>query len=123
MRFKGLTLIEVLVALVVLAVGFTIFGYFTTSSSLTRKAQYDTQSQAIARSFFDALRAAWNTNTVPFGSCPTSLIIPPSGYSVSNCTVTTPSGSNQLRQVQLSLVSPTGSSTTFLTQITLQPAL
>lgn len=122
MNSKGLTLIEVLIALVILAVGVTIFGYFSTSFSLTRSAQYDTQSQAVARSYFDALRAYWNGNNTAFGNgtCPLTLIGTPSGYSVSSCTVTTPTGSNQLNQVAITVVSPK-TTKVFTTQITLQP--
>jgi Tfp pilus assembly protein PilV len=117
-------LIEVLIAVVVLAIGITIFGYFTTSFSLTRNAQYDTQSQAVARSFFDALRASWNANTSLFVDGPCTLTLPgiPSGYSVSSCSASTPTGSKQLKTVVITVTSPTGSKT-FITQITLQPAL
>lgn len=78
---QGLTLVEVLVALVILAVAGLMMGYFITSFRVTQRAQFDTKAQTFARSYFDTLRADWAMGNYqssrPLGPAEVS---PPTGY-------------------------------------------
>ncbi|MBF6592863.1 MAG: hypothetical protein IVW51_00270 [Thermaceae bacterium] len=59
MNSKGLTLIEVLVALIFVAIGGITLGYLLSSFSATRQAQGNTSIQAVGRSYLDSLKADW----------------------------------------------------------------
>jgi len=81
-KTRGLTLIEVLIAIALLAIAGVMLGYFSTSFTATRGALIDTKGQAFARSYIDTLRARWavsgdyaNTLLPDPGEVP-----PPQGY-------------------------------------------
>jgi prepilin-type N-terminal cleavage/methylation domain-containing protein len=55
----GFSLIEVMVALFIIAVATLIFGYFMTPLRQSKEAQQETQQIAAARNYLDNLRALW----------------------------------------------------------------
>lgn len=59
MRQRGLTLIEVLVALVIVSIAVSMFLYFADSLRLTGLTKDETQATTIARNYFDRLHSAW----------------------------------------------------------------
>jgi prepilin-type N-terminal cleavage/methylation domain-containing protein len=76
---RGFSLVEVLVALVIVAVAVAMFGYFGSGFRLTRTSQIDTQAQAFARSYFDTIRADWSQPvTYSAGALPNLKM--PDGY-------------------------------------------
>lgn len=97
MKGRGLTLIEVLVALVFVALGGVTLGYLLTSFGATRQAQGNTSIQAVGRSYLDALKADWAVgnnyvaNAVPpvnkYGNS-TFAISPPAITNSSNAALT-----------------------------------
>lgn len=58
---KGLTLVEVLIALGLIGVAGAMFGYFVSSLQTTQKARSQTSAVAYAREYLDGLRARWQT--------------------------------------------------------------
>ncbi len=81
-KTRGLTLIEVLIAITLLAIAGVMLGYFSTSFSATRGALMDTKAQTFARSYIDTLRARW----AAYGDYTRTLlpgpgeVPPPQGY-------------------------------------------
>lgn len=68
MNHRGLTLIEVLVAVLVLALGTSALLYLFGALGGQRTAQRLTQVQAVVRSVNDLIRAEWSSNwSLPFG--------------------------------------------------------
>jgi prepilin-type N-terminal cleavage/methylation domain-containing protein len=58
-RDGGFSLIEVMVALFIIAIATLIFGYFMTPLQQSKEAQLETQQIASARNYLDNLRALW----------------------------------------------------------------
>lgn len=58
-RQTGLTLVEVLVALVLVAVAVSMFTYFVDALRLTNVSRQETQAAAYMRNYLDNLRAEW----------------------------------------------------------------
>lgn len=56
---QGLTLVEVLVSLVIIAITMVMFGYFSTSLRATSSSRQATAAANFARSYLDALRSQW----------------------------------------------------------------
>ena len=61
MRKQGLSLIEVLVALVLVAVAVSMFLYFADSLRLTTLSREETQAASFARNYFDSLKSRWQS--------------------------------------------------------------
>jgi prepilin-type N-terminal cleavage/methylation domain-containing protein len=57
----GVTLVEVLVALALVGVAGSMFGYFITSLQSTKKAREQTTALAYARDYLEGLRTHWQT--------------------------------------------------------------
>jgi prepilin-type N-terminal cleavage/methylation domain-containing protein len=55
----GLTLIEVLVALGIIAITMVMFGYFSTSLRATGDSRRNTAAANFARSYLDSVRSQW----------------------------------------------------------------
>jgi prepilin-type N-terminal cleavage/methylation domain-containing protein len=55
----GLTLVEVLVALAVIAITVSMFLYFADALRLTRISKEETTASAYARNYLDSLRGLW----------------------------------------------------------------
>jgi type II secretory pathway pseudopilin PulG len=130
-------LVEVLVALVILALAGLMMGYFVTSFHVTQRAQFDTKAQTFARSYFDTLRADWVMGDYQ-SSRPLDheAVPPPKGYGyrivvkdgkdkdkvLADCTynacspAATPSDS-ALKIVMLAVTNPHGRTFTFSTLI------
>lgn len=60
-RKIGLTLVEVLVALMFIGIAGGMFGYYISSLQTNRKATQQTASVAYAKDYLDGLRAKWQT--------------------------------------------------------------
>jgi prepilin-type N-terminal cleavage/methylation domain-containing protein len=58
---RGLTLVEVLVALAIIGVAGGMFGYFVSSLQTTKSAREQTTALAYARDYLEGLRARWQT--------------------------------------------------------------
>ena len=58
---RGVTLVEVLVALALVGVAGSMFGYFITSLQSTKKAREQTTALAYARDYLEGLRTHWQT--------------------------------------------------------------
>jgi prepilin-type N-terminal cleavage/methylation domain-containing protein len=58
---RGLTLVEVLVALAIVGVAGGMFGYFVSSLQTTKSARQQTTALAYARDYLEGLRAKWQT--------------------------------------------------------------
>jgi prepilin-type N-terminal cleavage/methylation domain-containing protein len=58
-EYPGMTLVEVLVALVILGITILLFSPFITSLGNNRKATEQTTTLAYARNYLDGLRVAW----------------------------------------------------------------
>ncbi|WP_051304178.1 type IV pilus modification PilV family protein [Calidithermus chliarophilus] len=140
MRRDGLSLIEVMVALVIIAITVLLFAYFASSFRGTSQAQIDTQAQVYARSYFDALRAEWSTHS-GFNADPSTfayprspegppLVPPPKGFELvefnPEANVTRVSGTDAsgkaysvvvMRQVLIKIRSARGKEYEFRTQI------
>jgi prepilin-type N-terminal cleavage/methylation domain-containing protein len=56
---RALTLVEVLVALAVIAITVSMFLYFADALRLTRISKEETQAAAYARNYLDGLRGLW----------------------------------------------------------------
>lgn len=112
-----------MVALAILSITILILSYFSSSFSLTKGSQIDTQAQAFARSYFDNLRASWSTRaTFDAGTLPS--IKPPSGFS--NPAVTLEDiqriGTQVvLRRVTLRFTGPQNRAYRFATEVALPP--
>lgn len=65
-RGAGFSLIEVMVALFIIAVATLIFGYFMTPLRMSKEAQQQTQQLALARNVMDNVRNFWQD---PDGDC------------------------------------------------------
>lgn len=80
---KGFSLIEVLVALAIIAITITLFSYFVSSLQRSRDARLETTAAAYARNYFDSLRAAWQDPLI-YSNGDLSLgdgdVEPPAGY-------------------------------------------
>ncbi|MEM7734672.1 MAG: prepilin-type N-terminal cleavage/methylation domain-containing protein [Deinococcota bacterium] len=61
---KGLTLVEVLVALAIIAITMVMFGYFSSSLQATGNSRRETAAANFARSYLDALRSQWQDLTM-----------------------------------------------------------
>jgi len=61
---KGLTLVEVLVALAIIAVTMVMFGYFSSSLQATSNSRRETAAANFSRSYLDALRSQWQDLTM-----------------------------------------------------------
>ncbi len=58
---KGMTLIEVLIALALIGVAVSMFAYFISSLQTTQHAREQTTALAYARDYLEGLRAKWQT--------------------------------------------------------------
>jgi prepilin-type N-terminal cleavage/methylation domain-containing protein len=65
-RGAGFSLIEVMVALFIIAIATLIFGYFMTPLRMSKEAQQQTQQLALARNVMDNVRNFWQD---PDGDC------------------------------------------------------
>lgn len=93
MKARGLTLIEVLVALVFVALGGVTLGYLLTSFSATRQAQGNTSIQAVGRSYMDALKADWTlAKNYTDNRVPDKTKYGNSGFALSDPTITNSTG-------------------------------
>lgn len=63
-RQQGLTLIEVLVSLAIIAITMVMFGYFSASLQATSDSRRETAAANFARSYLDALRSQWQDLTM-----------------------------------------------------------
>jgi prepilin-type N-terminal cleavage/methylation domain-containing protein len=61
---QGLTLVEVLVSLVIIAITMVMFGYFSTSLRATSSSRQATAAANFSRSYLDALRSQWQDLTM-----------------------------------------------------------
>lgn len=112
-----------MVALAILSITILILSYFGSSFTLTRNAQIDTQAQAFARSYFDALRASWSTRVNFAAGTPPAMALP-SGFS--NLTIATEDvqtiGSQVvLRRVTLQFTGPQNRPYRFTTEVVRPP--
>jgi prepilin-type N-terminal cleavage/methylation domain-containing protein len=60
-KTRGMTLIEILVALVILGITIMLFGSFVTSLQSDKKATEQTTALAYARNYLEGLRSKWQT--------------------------------------------------------------
>mgnify|MGYP002778727681 FL=1 len=58
---SGMTLVEILVALVIMGLTIMLFGSFVTSLQSTRTAREQTTALAYARNYLEGLRSKWQT--------------------------------------------------------------
>jgi prepilin-type N-terminal cleavage/methylation domain-containing protein len=112
---KGFSLIEVLVALVLIGVATVMFGFFTSGFSATRQARADTEVQVLARSYFDTLRSSWSVSG-NYTSATLPTITVPSGFALSPA-VSAATTDGLRRTVTLSITTPQEKQFTFTTQI------
>lgn len=93
----GLSLVEVLVAIFIIAIGVVLFGYFAKSLKTTSDARLATDAMITMRSALDDTRALWatsqsyNTGDLPF------FIKAPNGYNKLSAIITTVGVSNSDR--------------------------
>ncbi|WP_119313447.1 type IV pilus modification PilV family protein [Calidithermus terrae] len=127
MRRDGLTLIEVLVALVIIAVTTMLLGYFISGFTATSTSRSDTQAQVFARSYFEAVRSEWSTpldfRNKPLPD-PATLASLPSGFRVLNYSVTsveTVGTDEVLRDVRIEIRDPKGKVSVFETRVVKPP--
>lgn len=110
---KGLSLIEVLISLVILAIATMLLGHFMLSFTSSREAQTDTQVQALARSYMDALRAEWQIPAL-YSSNATPSVSFPSGYSSA---LQVSAVDANLKTVTLTITNPRGRTYAFVTRV------
>ena len=106
-------------ATAIIGVAIVLLGYFFNSFKVTRQAQMDTQAQAFARSYFDSIRARWNTVSAyqTATQAPTSSDLgAPQGYSYS-VQPTSFSSNDTLRTLQLTITNPDGRTLAFSSQV------
>lgn len=60
-KTRGMTLIEILVALVILGITIMLFGSFVTSLQSNKKATEQSTALAYARNYLETLRVKWQT--------------------------------------------------------------
>jgi prepilin-type N-terminal cleavage/methylation domain-containing protein len=127
LRHNGLTLIEVLVALVIITVTTLLLGYFISGFTATNTARSDTQAQVFARSYFEAVRSEWATpldyKTKPLPD-PATLTGLPAGFSIAGYRVSnneTVGGEDILRDIRLELIGPKNKAYVFETRIVKPP--
>jgi prepilin-type N-terminal cleavage/methylation domain-containing protein len=126
-RRDGLTLIEVLVALVIITVTTLLLGYFISGYTATNTARSDTQAQVFARSYFEAVRSEWATpsdyKNKPLPD-PASLSGLPAGFRVIAYGVIgkeTVGDEEILRDIRLELIGPKDKTFVFETRIVKPP--
>ncbi len=61
MKKQGLSLIEVLMALVLVAIAVSMFLYFADSLRLTTVSREETQAATFGRNYFDSLKSRWQS--------------------------------------------------------------
>lgn len=127
MRRDGLSLIEVLVALVIITATVLLMAYFVSGYTATNTARSDTQAQVFARSYFEAVRSEWATpldyKNKPLPD-PTSLSGLPAGFRVIGYGISdreTVEGEEILRDIRLELIGPKNKSFVFETRIVKPP--
>lgn len=127
MHRNGLTLIEVLVALVIITVTTLLLGYFISGYTATNTARSDTQAQVFARSYFEAVRSEWATppdyKNKPLPD-PATLTGLPAGFRVVSYGVSgkeSVGGEEILRDIRLELVGPKNKTFVFETRIVKPP--
>lgn len=76
-RDGGFSLIEVMVALFIIAIATLVFGYFMTPLRMSKEAQQETRQMALGRNYLDNLRNFWQD---PSADCRyIKLLLPPMG--------------------------------------------
>lgn len=76
---KGLTIVEVLVAMFILSVALIIFSYLSGPIRMIQLAQAETRAAGFARGYLDLVRATW-TNDSEFKSGKLPVQTPPDGF-------------------------------------------
>ncbi|GGJ53976.1 prepilin-type N-terminal cleavage/methylation domain-containing protein [Deinococcus roseus] len=85
MNNKGVTIIEILIAIALIGVISILSTYFLSGFQLNSAAQYDTNMQAFSRSYMDDVRAYWSiagnykSNMLPINGSG-QAVAPPTGY-------------------------------------------
>jgi prepilin-type N-terminal cleavage/methylation domain-containing protein len=123
MNKKGFSLVEVLVALMLIGVATLMLSFFSGGFTLSRQAQEDTQAQVLARSYFDTLRSYWSvyqnyTSYTSGNPLPANLISVPSGYTTTTTASAIAGRNNSSRTVTLTISTPKNKTLVFTTQIT-----
>jgi prepilin-type N-terminal cleavage/methylation domain-containing protein len=129
-KYSGMTLVEILVALVIIGLTIMLFGSFVTSLQSTRTAREQTTALAYARNYLETLRSKWQTLE---GYQTLSLATPdnpPSSYELAveiqnnngNTIFSYPGGSSSddlspLRNVMLTFTDEDDKTVTLVTQI------
>ena len=84
---KGLTLVEVLIALVIISITMGFFGYFATSLGLSKESKLETAASSFARRYLDTLRSNWQSD-LDYDDGELLSLSPPSGYDDYTLTIT-----------------------------------
>ncbi len=84
---RGITLVEVLVAIVIIVIVLGSFSYFATSLKLSKESKLETVAASFARRYFDTLRSNWQSN-IAYDTGELLNLSPPSGYSNYNLSIT-----------------------------------
>lgn len=133
---KGLTIIEVLIATVVIAAAFSVLSYLGSSLKSFQTAQQETQVASFAKTYLDLLRSTWSSDEgytqtlLPFqkppqGNSYTVTVVDSqskhviSSYSYNSSSFPSPiSNKAQMRDVHISISNNRGLDVSLLTQVT-----
>ena len=92
---KGYTLIEVLVAVVIIVIVIGFFSYFATSLKISKEAKLETTAASFARRYFDTLRSNWQSD-IDYDTGELLNLSPPNGYSNYNLAITLIDGKGEV---------------------------
>ncbi len=92
---KGYTLVEVLVAVVIIVIVIGFFGYFATSLKISTESKLETTAASFARRYFDTLRSNWQSN-IDYDTGELLNLSPPNGYSNYNLAITLVDGKGNI---------------------------
>jgi prepilin-type N-terminal cleavage/methylation domain-containing protein len=88
-RREGFSLVEMMVAMFVIAIAIIMFSYFLTPLRQTSQSQIETQAVAQAKTFLDSLRSSWGD---PQNQCAYRNMIRPQLANFPNYVLTVTSG-------------------------------
>lgn len=100
----GFTLVEVLVAIVIIGITLSMFAYLVNSLRISSNARNETSAAVFARNYFDTLRSLWQVesrydavggNATATNDERPELVAPPSGFERYTLTVQSVSATGQ----------------------------
>jgi prepilin-type N-terminal cleavage/methylation domain-containing protein len=116
MNRQGFTLVEMMVAIFMVAVAVLMFSYFMNPLRLSRDSQIETQALATARTYLDNLRASWQNDCNYVAAT-----LPPTPTNVSNLRLSVQDARTnaQLFTFDSANASPSVTNTGYLRNVTL----